>query len=57
MYHYYFRMVDLLIRVDSPFELHEFYEMTNYCVPEPTDEPVAIYEVQFLSTATPSRGN
>ena len=50
MYHYNFRMVDLLIRVDSPFELHEFYEMTNYCVPETTDEPVAIYEIQFLPT-------
>lgn len=50
MYHYYFRMVDLLIRVDSPFELHEFYEMTNYRVSETSDEPAAIYEIQFLPT-------
>lgn len=48
MFHYYFRMVDLLIRVHSPFELPDLYELTNYQTADTTQEPDAVYEIKYL---------
>lgn len=48
MFHYYFRMVELLIRVDSPFELPDLYELAIYRTAETVQEPDAVYEIKYL---------
>lgn len=48
MFHYYFRMVELQIRVDTPFALPELYELTNYQTTDANREPDAIYEIKYL---------
>lgn len=50
MYQYYFHMVNLLLRVDAPFELHDLYELTDYRILETKDAPDAVYEIQYLPT-------
>lgn len=57
MYCYYFRMVDLLIRVNCPFEISDFHELNPYHIGYKLDEkPDAVYQIDYLPQDWEVRG-
>ena len=57
MFYYDFRMVGLLLRVQSPVELKSFFELESYAVEYcPEQKPDAIYELKLLPEDWTIRG-
>ena len=57
MYYYDFRMVDILIRVQSPFEIPQMFELVHFQVPYcPEREPDVLYQIRLLPEDWTVRG-
>lgn len=48
MYQYHFRLVDLRICIESPFELKEFHELSQYRTEHSGETPDAVYTIRYL---------